>query len=68
MKKFNLKMAREGADICTKSGKSVRILAFDRSSVHFPIVALIENRRLCCYTNAGKYYMDRDSDNDLRMV
>lgn len=68
MKKFNLKLAREGAKTCTKSGKSVRILAFDRNSLRFPIVALIENKRLCCYTNKGKFYIDRDSDNDLRMV
>ena len=68
MKKFNLKMVREGADIWTKSGRKVRILAFDRDSQRFPIVALIDNKRVGCYTNSGKFYIDRDSDNDLMMV
>lgn len=68
MKKFNLKMAQEGAEVCTKSGKSVRILAFDRASRLFPIVTLIENKKVCCYSREGKYYADKDSDNDLMMV
>ena len=68
MKEFNLKQAKEGAKVCTKSGKSVRILAFDRTSRSFPLVALIENKKVCCYTNEGKYYVDRDSENDLRMA
>lgn len=68
MRRFNLKEARAGAKTCTKSGKSVRIIAFDRDSIRFPIVALIDNRKLACYTNNGKFYIDRDSDNDLMMV
>lgn len=68
MKKFNLKLAKGGAKVCTKSGKEVRILAFDRKSNNFPIVALIENIKLCCYTLEGKFYLDKDSDNDLRLL
>lgn len=68
MKKFNLKKARAGADVCTKSGHSVRILTFDRDNSVFPIVALIENKRVACYTDSGKFFADKDSDNDLRMV
>ena len=68
MKEFNLKLAKDGARVCTKTGKIVRILAFDRTSHSFPLVALIENKKVCCYTSEGKYYVDRDSDNDLRMA
>lgn len=68
MKDFNLTSAKDGAKVCTKEGKSVRLLAFDRESASFPIVGLIENRKVCCYTIDGKYYADKDSDNDLRMV
>ncbi len=68
MKEFNLKLAKEGAKVCTKSGKPVRLLAFDRDSLSFPLVALIENRKVCCYTTAGKFYVDKNSDNDLEMV
>ena len=68
MKKFSLISAKSGAKVCTKDGKSVRLLAFDRESASFPIVGLIENRKVCCYTIDGKYYADKDSDNDLRMV
>lgn len=68
MKKFNLITAKEGAKVCTKLGKSVRLIAFDRESAKFPIVGLIENKKVCCYTIDGKYYADKDSDNDLRMV
>ena len=68
MKEFNLKLAKNGAKVCTKDGKSVRLLAFDRENAAFPIVGLIENRRVCCYTINGKYYIDKDSENDLKMV
>lgn len=50
MKDFNLTSAKDGAKVCTKDGKSVRLLAFDRESASFPIVGLIENRKVCCYT------------------
>ena len=68
MKKFNLKAAQEGEKVCNKLGKSVRLIAFDRESKKFPIVGLIENKKVCCYTFDGKYYADKDSDNDLRML
>ena len=57
MKDFNLKSAKDGAKVCTKDGKYVRLLTFDRESTSFPIVGLIENRKV-----------DKDSENDLKMV
>ena len=68
MRKFNLKLAQEGAAVCTKSKKNVRLLVFDRDNPAFPIVALIENKQVCCYTVDGKYYANKDSDNDLYML
>ncbi len=68
MKKFNLKEAKMGAETCTKDGKPIRILAFDRDSRVFPIVALIDNKRVCCYTVEGRYYVDKTSDYDIMMV
>ena len=68
MKKFSLKSSKDGAKVCTKNGKPVRLLAFDRENATFPIVGLIENKKVCCVTIDGKYYADKDSDNDLRMV
>lgn len=68
MARFSLKKAKEGADICTKSGKSAKILLFDRNSKIFPLVVIINNSMVYYYTNEGKFYKDRDSDNDLRMI
>ena len=44
LKPFDLKLAKEGAQVKTKSGKNVRILTFDRKGKDGrSIVALIEN-------------------------
>lgn len=67
MARFNLKKAQLGLEVVTKSGLPVKILLFDRDSRVFPIVAIICNKRVCCYTNKGKFYANRDSELDLRM-
>jgi hypothetical protein len=67
MKKFKVNEARNGAEIVTRAGKSVKILLFDRNSNQFPIVAIIDNREVICVTAEGKYYPDKDSDKDLMM-
>ena len=67
MKKFNLKKARGGADVITKSGKEAKILLFDRSSRVFPLVVIIENKNVYYYTEKGKFYADKPRDKDLRM-
>ena len=42
MKEFNLKEAKAGKPVCTRDGRPVRIICFDRTSVtNRPIVALI---------------------------
>lgn len=67
MKKFNLKKAQRGDEVVTKSGKSARILLFDRTSRRFPLVVIIENKKVFYYTNEGKFYLDKPSENDLVM-
>ena len=67
MAKFNLKKAKNGEEVVTKSGLPVRILLFDRDSKFFPLVAIINNKKVACYTTNGKFYADKESDLDLVM-
>lgn len=67
MKKFNLEKARNGADVVTKSGQEAKILLFDRNSRVFPLVVILNNKNVYCYTEDGKFYKDRTSDKDLIM-
>ena len=42
MRPFNLEEAKAGKSVCTKDGKDVRIICFDRKNIiNCPIVALI---------------------------
>lgn len=66
-KKFNLEKAKSGADVATKSGRQARILLFDRDNNVFPLVVIIDNKKVYYYTIDGKFYKDKDSDNDLIM-
>ena len=64
-KAFNVKDARNGAIVETKSGDSVRILCYDRIEPNFPIVALINNGtyEVCdTYTIDGYVYDDKCYD------
>jgi hypothetical protein len=68
MSRFNIEKAKQGHLVSTKSGKNVKILLYDRSNIHFPIVAIIENKEVVCYTNEGKFYADeKESDKDLKL-
>ncbi len=67
MRMFDLRKAKNGDAVVTKSNKDVKILLFDRDSTVFPLVAIINNKQVACYTSEGKFYRDKDSDNDLRM-
>lgn len=42
MKEFDLEKAKAGAKVCTRDGREVRIVCFDRKST-YPIVALVRN-------------------------
>jgi len=67
MERFSLKKAKAGDEVCTKSGKPAKILLFDRSSSTFPIVVIVNNKKVACYTDKGKFYSDKNSDHDIRM-
>ncbi|SHF49177.1 DEAD/DEAH box helicase [Dysgonomonas macrotermitis] len=66
-KKFDLEKAKTGIDVVTKSGKQAKILLFDRDNSTFPLVVIIGNKNVYYYTIDGKFYKDKDSDNDLIM-
>jgi hypothetical protein len=68
MKRFNLKKAKAGDEVITRSGKPAKILLFDRSSKTFPLVAIIENKNVLYFNEKGKFYNDKNSDNDLLML
>lgn len=65
MKKFNLNEAIAGKEVVTKDGKLVKILHHERENDKFPIVAIIENKKVALYTIDGKFYTDKDSKFDL---
>ncbi len=67
MKEFDLEKARSGAEVITKSGQEAKILLFDRSNKTFPLVVILENKNVYYYTEEGKFYKDKPSDNDLIM-
>lgn len=67
MKKFNLKKAQQGAEVCTKDGHAAKILLFDRDNSTFPLVVIIDNKTVYFYTNEGVFYSNKESDLDLRM-
>lgn len=67
MKKFDIKKAKLGASVVTRSGKDAKVLLFDRDNAKFPIVAIVQNKKVSCYTAEGKWYFDKDSNEDLMM-
>jgi hypothetical protein len=67
MDKFNLKKAKQGKPVITRDQREVKILLFNRSSYNFPIVAIIENKNVACYTEYGTFYLSKESKNDLFM-
>lgn len=71
IKEFDLEAAKNGAKLCTRDGKPVRIVCYD-ANFNKPILALIEtNYREYTnfYTNKGKHFTDSDISNyDLFIV
>ena len=65
MKNFNIEDADIDHVIVIREGKNVKILLYDRDSKQFPIVVIIENRKVIQVTKKGKYYLDRNSKFDL---
>lgn len=67
---FDINSAKQGKPVCTRDGRKVRIICFDRKD-NTPIVALIERvdgiEILQCYHNDGKCFHYETSNNDLMM-
>ena len=58
LKPFDIQKAREGKPVCTRDGRKVRIVCFDRKRT-YPIIALIEegeDERVCSYMPNGRRY------------
>lgn len=73
MKPFDLEKAKEGKPVCTRDGRPVRIICYDRKDEKYPIVALIENlennETIGIYTRYGYIMNDSDdSPSNLMMV
>lgn len=73
MREFNLQEAKEGKPVCTRDGRKVRIICFDRKNSEYPIVALVTtcNHKEDCvpYTINGKFAYGRSNrPSDLVMV
>ena len=74
MKNFNLAEAKAGHPVQTRSGRSVRIICFDRKGTIYNIVALMCVRtdlpeKIVYYTSSGRYFDDtEESEYDLVMV
>lgn len=74
MKAFDFEKARQGKPVCTRGGKEVRILCFERVCNNgSPIVALVKNEdgieNVCTYPKTGKFMCDdKDHENDLVMA
>lgn len=71
MKPFDIELAKKGHPVCTRDGRKVRILCFDRKTLHYHIVALIENapedEEVVIYPDTGIYDAPDKSDEDLML-
>ena len=67
MKPFNLEEAKAGKPVCTRDGRDVRIICFDKRDAQYPIVALLSEigiEAVALYHQNGK---TGNSDKDLFM-
>ena len=72
MRPFNLALAKAGDPVCTRLGREVRILCFDRKGGEYPIMGLIDHgsSEVCYQWTAEGYaqYGGGDSNFDLMMA
>ena len=74
LKPFDIQKAREGKPVCTRDGRSVRILCFDANIMpgNKNILALIRkndgSEYVEYYTSNGKFSDSKDDINDLMML
>lgn len=78
LKEFNLEAAKAGKPVCTRDGRKVRIISFDRKflfkGVSYPIIALVEDtakeENIYGYNEKGKVIIENDTPykDDLMML
>lgn len=73
MKPFDIELAKAGHPVCTRDGRAVRILCFDRKSVDgYSILALIDkgdSEDIVSYIRQGTFYSNgKEHKNDLFMA
>lgn len=74
LKPFNLEAAKQGKPICTRNGRKVRIICFNRKFYHdgynYPIVAMVndnDNELIHAYTQDGLLVGNMEGELDLMM-
>ena len=64
LKPFDLEAAKAGKPVCTRDGRKVRIISFDRKflfkGVSYPIIALVEET-IYGYNEKGKALIENDT-------
>ena len=72
LRPFNLEEAKAGKPVCTRDGRKVRIICFDRNYSSFSIVALVSNsygeELVYSYTKDGRAIAIDYTDVDLMML
>jgi hypothetical protein len=75
LKPFDLEAAKAGKPVCTRDGRKVRIICFDRKFYHdgynYPIVAVINdnnNEPVRAYTQDGLFVGNGECELDLMML
>lgn len=78
LKKFDLEAAKAGKPVCTRDGRKVRIICFDRKllfkDISYPIIALVEDTAkeeiIYGYNEKGKVMIEDDATykDDLMML
>lgn len=74
LKPFDLKAAMKGDLVCTRDGKKVRIICYDKQKDIYPIIALVTDKdgyeRLVQYDDKGKvlFHREEEMSNDLMMI
>ena len=74
LKPFDIQKAREGKPVCTRDGRKVRIICFDRKfyydGYNYPIVAMVndnDNELVHAYTQDGLLVGNGECESDLMM-
>lgn len=71
MKEFNLEAAKAGKPVCTRGGRPVRIICWDRKVKEWPIVALVnvdEGEAVLTFSEKGREGKFGESPYDLMMA